>query len=233
MLRALAVLLLVANLVFYGWSRGWLDVVVGVRAAGDREPERLALQVRPERVVILPAAGGKPIAAAATPGAHALCLEAGPFDAAAAASAAATLASALPGVDWADVKVATVTPWTIDLGPDAARDAPRRRDDELRRSGIESTAVELPGERGAGLAIGRYGDRDSAEQALAELLQRGTHGIRGARPLELSAASTVHLLRIEKADPALAAQLAALKADTLGRGFVACGGTPAARQASG
>jgi hypothetical protein len=34
---------------------------------------------------------------------------------------------------------------------------------------------------------------------------------------------TQHLLRVERADKALAAQLAALKSDALGRGFLPCG----------
>jgi len=56
MLRALVVLLLVANLAFYLWTLGWLDGIVGVSARGDREPERLANQVNPERIVVLSAA---------------------------------------------------------------------------------------------------------------------------------------------------------------------------------
>lgn len=68
MLRALVVLLLLANLAFFAWTLGWLDGVVGARASGDREPERLQRQVRPEAVRILPAsapadaasAGGAP-----------------------------------------------------------------------------------------------------------------------------------------------------------------------------
>ncbi|MDE2298159.1 MAG: hypothetical protein KGK18_08320, partial [Burkholderiales bacterium] len=55
MLRALVLTLLLANVAFYAWTQGWLDAVVGVRATGDREPDRLAQQVRPEIVRIVPA----------------------------------------------------------------------------------------------------------------------------------------------------------------------------------
>ena len=55
MLRAIVLLLLLANLGFYAWTQGQLDGVVGVRAQGDREPERLARQVRADSVRILPA----------------------------------------------------------------------------------------------------------------------------------------------------------------------------------
>ena len=53
MLRLLVGLLLLANVVFYSWSHGWLDQFVGVRAQGDREPGRLALQVEPQRVRVV------------------------------------------------------------------------------------------------------------------------------------------------------------------------------------
>jgi hypothetical protein len=55
MLRAVVAVLLLANAVFWVWSQGWLDDVVGVRSTGDREPQRLAQQLRPEIVRVLPA----------------------------------------------------------------------------------------------------------------------------------------------------------------------------------
>jgi hypothetical protein len=54
MLRLLVVGLALANAVFLAWSLGWLDDLTGQRARGDREPERLARQVRPESIRILP-----------------------------------------------------------------------------------------------------------------------------------------------------------------------------------
>lgn len=77
MLRLLALAMLTANLLYFGWSMGWLDTLVGIRATGDREPERMARQVRPELVVVEGAASAagapaeslvsKPDAAAAPP----------------------------------------------------------------------------------------------------------------------------------------------------------------------
>ncbi len=80
-LRALALLLVLANLGFYIWSQGWLDGVIGVRAAGDREPERAARQFQPQVLRVLPgAAGAAAMAGNATPQTSvATCLEAGPF----------------------------------------------------------------------------------------------------------------------------------------------------------
>lgn len=139
MLRALALLLIAANLIFFAWTRGWLDDVTGLRATGDREPERLARQVRPEVVVLLPPSAATVASAAAS----AVCLEAGPFAPAEIAAARGVLAPLL------------------------------------------------------------------AADRIAEIPEPG---------------STTLLLRVERADEALAAQLLALRADALGRGFRRCAG---------
>jgi hypothetical protein len=53
MLRGLVLILALANAGWLGWSLGWLDGLVG-GSKGDREPQRLSNQVRPEIVRILP-----------------------------------------------------------------------------------------------------------------------------------------------------------------------------------
>ena len=145
MLKTLVGLLLLANLAFYAWSQGWLDDIVGVPAHGDREPERLSRQVRPETVrVLTPQA----VAAAASDAQSRLvCLEAGPFDA--------------DGLNAAETALVTTLPrgiWTVV---------------EMQRAGIR-----------------------------------------------------MHTLRVAGADPDLAAKVAGLQLDALGKGFVPCGRTP-------
>jgi hypothetical protein len=53
MLRVLVLLLLVGNLAFWAWSKGWLAPVAPPPRQGEREPERLNNQVRPEAVLVL------------------------------------------------------------------------------------------------------------------------------------------------------------------------------------
>ena len=66
MLRALLALLLLANLLFFGWAGGWLAPAFPAPGTGDREPGRVAAQVAPERVTVLaPAAASAALAAAA------------------------------------------------------------------------------------------------------------------------------------------------------------------------
>ncbi len=93
MLRALALLLVVANLMFFAWARGWLAPGWPGPRHGESEPERLAAQVRPEWVVVVPPAAASATVAAAR-AANRACLEAGPFNISEAGAAEAALTQA-------------------------------------------------------------------------------------------------------------------------------------------
>jgi hypothetical protein len=97
MLRPLLLALLGANLLFFAWSQGWL----GGRATG--EPQRLASQVRPEWVRVLPPASpaSAKVSAQSPASAASDAAQAGE-----AGSGAASAGSALAG----DVTPATGTP---------------------------------------------------------------------------------------------------------------------------
>lgn len=96
MLRALVLLLVLANAVWWGWSQGWLPagLLPLPLEDGQREPQRLLAQVRPEAVQVLPTAEAHRLATVA-------CLQAGPYDTAATAAAEAVLlAAGLPVDAW-------------------------------------------------------------------------------------------------------------------------------------
>jgi hypothetical protein len=221
MLRALIAALLLANLGFYAWSQGWLDDIVGVHAAGDHEPERLSRQVRPDTVRIL--AAGSAIDAASAAPVTALptfaCLEAGPFSDAELSAAQTAAQSGLPGTTLADVKVDKPGVWLVYMGRYATRDAMIKKEDELRRRNTPFDEVREPAALAPGLSLGRFGDRAAANKALDSLSQQGVHT---ARVVELTPASSSHVLRLDKADSALAGQATALKLAGLGKGFAPC-----------
>lgn len=234
MLRGLVLLLIVANLAFYAWSQGWLDSVVGVRAIGDREPERLARQVHPETVVVLPptSADGSPAApttaapapqaASPVPPAAQACLEAGPFSTAQVPAAEAAIQSALPTLQsgsWVNLKTDKPGLWMVYMGRYTDRDTLSKKQEELRRIKVEYDEVRSPPELDMGLSLGRFEERKNAFNALEQFAQRG---IRSARVIEVRAPATTHMLRVDKADAALAAQLLALKSAALGKGFAVC-----------
>jgi len=97
-LKALLAALVVANLLFFAYTRGALDGLFGLRANGDREPERLSNQVRPQTIRLLPANSATSAAASDEVG----CWETPAYSAAEAAAVEATLASSLPPGSWTD-----------------------------------------------------------------------------------------------------------------------------------
>lgn len=98
MLRAALVVLVAANLLFFAFTRGWFDGVMGLRSLGDREPERLGHQVRPESITLWPAA---PASSAVGP---VSCYEAGPFVTADALHVETMLRGNLPAGSWASTR---------------------------------------------------------------------------------------------------------------------------------
>jgi hypothetical protein len=222
MLRALIVALLIANAAFFAWTRGWLDGVVGVRAIGDREPERLLRQVRPELIRILPdgaASEPAPPAAALAPA----CFEAGPFTEAELASAQSAAQAALPAGSWAAVRTEQAASWIVYMGRYASREAMTRKEDELKRRQAGYDEVLAPPALAPGLSLGRFDQRAAATAALEQFARQG---IRTARVVELEPARVGHVVRIDQADAALSARLAATPLELLGKGFVPCAKPP-------
>ena len=119
MLRLFVLVLVLANIGFYAWTQGMLDGVVGARPTGDREPERMAKQVNPDAVRVLP-----PVSAVAVTEAAPACLEAGPYTPAQIAAAEGVLQTVLPAVGFL---VATLLPALIWRRPRADRGAVHRR----------------------------------------------------------------------------------------------------------
>jgi hypothetical protein len=216
MLRALFVFLLLANLAFYTWTQGWLDNVIGVRAHGEREPERLARQVRPEVIRILTPQAVAAAASAAE--SRQQCLEAGPFNSTEAAAAEAALGSVLPAGTWARVTSDKPAVWIVYMGKFNSETMARKQE-ELARLKVTFELLKNAPELEPGLALGRFDDHDAADEALAQFVKRG---VRTARLVELSKPRSQSVLRVERADPELASKVSGLKLDALGKGFVAC-----------
>ena len=221
-LARLALLLLVANLLFLAWSQGWLAGVTGWRAHSDREPERAARQFQPHLLRIVPARA--PAASAPAAGALA-CLEAGPFAPADAQAAEALLQAALPAGSWTRRSVEQPGVWMVYLGRYLAADQLQRRVEELRRLQIPFDEVASPPDLAPGLSLGRFDSRAAADEALDAFAQRG---VRTARVVLFSEPATRVALRVERADAALAAQLQGLAGSVAGqplaRAFRPCAG---------
>ena len=220
MLRTVVLLLLLANALFFAWSRGWLGEPP---RHGQSEPGRLAAQVRPEALIVLPPKAATAAVQAAR--AEALvCLEAGPFASAGAASelsaAEGALAQAqLPAGAWSRVEPPAAPVWLVFAGryPDATLRASREED--LRKLGLAFERIDAPADLAPGLVLSRLGSRDEAD---AWIKDKAPAGLRGARVVQLPPPPPSVRLRVPRADPEVAERLRALPAAALAGGFRPC-----------
>ena len=242
MLKTVVFALLLANAAFYAWTQGALDGVVGVSSTGDREPQRLARQVRPESIrIVSPAAASAAAAgainahaasaaaaASAVPVATLLCLEAGPFAAGAINAAENALRSAMPdagSASWSSIKTEVPGAWMVYMGRYLNPELLARKQDELTRRRVAFEPVSGAAALEPGLSLGRFDARSAAVQALEQFALLGIHS---AKVVELVAPTSTHRLRIERADAVLAERLGAIKTGALaGRPFAPCPAVPA------
>lgn len=113
MMRWAVALVVAANLAYWAFASGHLDGWFGLSSLGDREPQRLARQVRPEAVrtsAVTPARSGEAAeaasaaAGASAPAGESSCWEAGPVPEGDAWAAERALANTLPAGAWRDVR---------------------------------------------------------------------------------------------------------------------------------
>ena len=98
MWRTFALVLLLLNAVYWAWGEGWL-LPYGFGPAQQREPQRLAQQIRPEAITVLRAAEGllPPLAVVPEP---TVCLQSGPLSPAQADALRALLEASWPPESW-------------------------------------------------------------------------------------------------------------------------------------
>ena len=239
-MRGLLIALVVANLLVLAWS---LDVLPGVSRHREREPERLRQQVHPEAVqLITPTAASAaleaaaaqrsnvtaaPSAAAAIAAADAsatVCLEAGPFAAGEVAAAERGLRELKwPSLEWTPQRSERGGSYIVYQGRFADDTAMARRRDDYRRQQITAEEVRNSPDLQPGLQFGRYDTRAAADAALAQL---GQQGVKAARVVTINIPVVVTLLRVERADGALAARLTQLNLPPAGSGFRPCAVPP-------
>ncbi|MEN9630714.1 MAG: hypothetical protein RJA10_3942 [Pseudomonadota bacterium] len=223
MLRALVLVLLLANGGFFAWSQGWLAPLLPPRA-DVREPERLAAQHRPDLVTVLtPKAASEAmaaVAAAASEPTATVCLEAGPFtDAGVAAAEEALSQNSVPDGSVSREAVATAFTWGVVMGRFPDRDTMRAKAEELRRLGVRHEELSGPPFLVPGLRLGNFSDKYGAEAALGNLAQKG---VRTARVVQLPSGPVQQWLRAPRADAELQTRLRSLPNDKLGAGFRPC-----------
>lgn len=215
MLRVFAAAVVVANLLFYAWSQGWLSPAVEPPHHGEREPQRLALQVRPEAVRVLPVPSAASAAAE-----RSACLAAGPFsDADVGIAEAALLSVGVPAAAWQRDTVQQPGAWLVYMGPFADAAAVRMKDEELRRLKLVAEEVRAPVDLAPGLALSRHASKAAADEALQQFTDRG---VRTARVVSVPPPPLQHWLRVARADARLQERLLALQPPAFSVPFAPC-----------
>ena len=215
MLRLLLAVVVLANLLFFAWTRGALAPLLPLPAS-ERDPARLQQQLRPESVTVLPPAA---VSDALRAGQARECLEAGPVQAAdERATDAALQRAGIPPEAVARVAVVQPAQWAVYAGPFTDPATRTRREQALRQQQFEVAPLDDRRAPQPGLTFGLHADLAAAETALAALQQRG---LRDARVLELAAQNEVWL-RAAAVEPVLQARLEAADALPAGLRFGAC-----------
>jgi hypothetical protein len=213
MLRGLVAGLLVANLLFWAWTQGWLTSLTGIDPQGDREPQRLAEQQQPERIQVL--APGSLAKAAPPP----VCLEAGPFTPGELARIEGTARASLPDGAWLLIRREKPGSWMTYMGRYSNPALMQKRIDELKHLKVVFEEVDFNPDYEPGFTFGRYGRYDDALAALRHLQAQK---VKQARIVQLAAPSVNYTVRVPKADAAVQASAANLREAFNGKTFGSC-----------
>jgi hypothetical protein len=213
MLRLIVLLLFLANAAYFAWSQDLL-APVGLVPVQQSEPQRVAQQVKPEAIRVLPSDEARRIEVAAL---RTDCLQAGLFTDSEADSLKQSLDSWPPN-SWS-LEPATDPPrWIVYMGKYPGVEQVARKRAELRQLGISFEAPANP-ELEPGLSLGGFTSEAAANQGLASLSERGVHT---ARVVQERPEQRGQRLVLASVDDSLRPRLDELKAPLNSRPLRAC-----------
>lgn len=224
MLRPLLLILLALNAILFGWTRGWLDDVLSFKARGDREPERVARQVNPERISLLTP---EKLAQMQANEARS-CLELPLVGDPALQAAQSLLArSGITPTDFQPQHSEEPGVWAVASIKLPNKDFQQRKEETYRKMKINFEYLQgMPNEMPS-MILSRHSSEKAAANALDALDKRQ---LKGLRVLTLQEPVKRHRLLVPQADGLLRAKLAELSKDpALAPGFRPC---PVAASAS-
>jgi hypothetical protein len=214
MLRLIVLLLLLANAAYFAWSQGLL-ASTGFAPVQQSEPQRIAQQIRPEAVRVLPGDEAKRIEIAAAPKTE--CLQAGLYT----ESEATVLKQALdgwPSGSWSIDPATEPARWIAYMGkfPDAS--SLEKKKAELRSLNVSFEPLANPSLE-PGISLGGYPTEAAAKQQLQALTQKG---VRTANVVQERAEAKGQLLKLPSVDDALRPKLDDLKSALAGKPLKPC-----------
>lgn len=223
MARTLVWLLLLLNALYWSWAQGWL-LPYGFAPAPQREPQRLAQQIRPEAITLLNPAEVNLKSLSDVPESS-LCLQTGLMDETQAAAVRPYLEASWPVDSWVFQTVTTPERWLVYMGKYANLA-------ELDKKRAELAAIQLGTEPvtsaalSPGLSLGVYPSQAQANTALQALSRRG---VRTARVVQEEAAVPSWRLRLPALNATLQARLPELRATLPSGALESCPGAEAER----
>jgi hypothetical protein len=220
-------LLVVANLLLYGWFRGWMAPFGG----DGREPVRLERQLSPDALRVVPA-GAAAAAGAGAPGATASegagaaapgalggpallaalratgCAELGPMSEAEAVRVQVALDAVVADLSVATQRAEDTTSWWVYLAPGPTETSTRIA--ELRERGVTDTYVMPDGPWKGAISLGLFRQEELAVALQKSIAARGVRGVRvaprGPSPGRIT-------LRIRPVGDSVIAELARLRTE--------------------
>jgi hypothetical protein len=216
MLRLLVLALLLANAAYFAYSRGLL-APVGLAPAQQNEPQRVAQQIKPEAVRVIPGEEARRIEAAASAPKPPECLQAGLFTDAEAASLKQSL-DAWPAGSWSVDAATEPARWIVYMGKYTNAAELEKKKAELRERNVIFDAVANPALE-PGLSLGGYPSEAAAKQQLEALTQKG---VRTAKVVQEKPEAKGQLLKLPAVDDTLRPRLDDLTSALAGKPLKAC-----------
>ncbi len=206
MLRLIVLVLLLANGAYFAWAGGLLRPW-GLAPIEQREPHRLASQIQPQAVRVLPAEESRRLEAAHAATRPGECFQAGPLEESSVEPVRRVLAG-WTGAAWSLEAVDQPPRWVVYMGKYPNAESVERKKSELRQIGVAYEALGNA-DLEPGLSLGGFPTQAEAVMHLERLASRG---VRTARVVQERPETRGQRLTLSSVDDSLRARLDDLRA---------------------
>lgn len=217
MLRLVVLVLMLLNLGYLAWGQGWL-LPYGLGPVSQREPQRLARQIRPEAIQILKTEEVGQLAAPEGQTGRLECLQSELMNAVQVDKLRPLLQGALPAQAWTLEELMTPERWIVYMGKFENSVELEKKRAELTRLGIAGEAPRNPA-LAPGIALGAFDLEGQAQASMKTWVERG---VRTARVVQDLPAQQRFRLRLPVVDEAVRAKLAVIQTGLPGQGLQPC-----------
>lgn len=214
-MRLLALLLLLANLLYAAWAQGWL-AAYGWQPRAQQEPERMAQQVNAERLVLFDPA--QLAESTNTTPSSLSCLMTPELGVAERDAVIAAARGVLPEGSWRIEEQAAALRYAVYMGPYPSQKELDAKAEQLKGMGLRYDLTGN-GAQSAGLSLGSYASQAQAEEALKAFVAKG---VRTAKVLAMASSGRSYRFRVPVVDVQILTKLPELASALPGQGLMPC-----------